>query len=364
MPLPPLPTRIAVGVRVQETKKNGRTGTVVSSVGLRKWEIRFDGDEAVEIKASAGALKICRNAYGTQSSPNKPSTSVTQAAPKTGRNKTRRGRGNTDTEAVGDEDSSLSSKGSSIVSNAGMSSINDGSGSNEDSSLATGSGNGSDSSIETSSSSEAFGSGSSSESSSKKNTFSSEPKRKGRKGSILLSAKRYLKGRGKKKKGRSSRLTQTRLEKLYTPRPLSESDSSEEDASNVESFSTSTGSNDGVFIPAEGEGFDDAREDSEDDDGRGDPKVCQNMDGEGTRVEFIDCPQKDKLYQAAKKKMEEEKEDLIMNKRTFTVEVKAKQKYEFGGRVEGRAKAPTYAGSCGTIIDILEGTDSRYTIQW
>ena len=360
MPLPPLPTRIAVGVRVQETKKNGRTGTVVSSVGLRKWEIRFDGEEAVEIKASAGALKIYRNAYGTQSSPNKPSTSVTQAAPKTGRNKTRRGRGNTDTEAVSN-DSSLSSKGSSNGSSAGTTSINDGSGSNEDSS-ATGGANGSDSSIETSSSSEAFGSGSSSESSSNKSTFSSEPKRKGRKGGILLSAKRYLKGRGKKKKGRS-RLTQTRLEKIYTPRPLSESDLSEEDASNVDSSSTSTGSNDGVFIPAEGEGFDDAFEDSEDDDGRGDPKVGQNMEGEGTRVEFIDCPQKDKLYQAAKKIMEEEKEDLITSKRTFTVEVKTKQKYEFGGRVEGRAKAPTYAGSRGTIIDILEGTD-RFSIQW
>ena len=168
--------------------------------------------------------------------------------------------------------------------------------------MAIGNANGSDSSIETSSSLEALGSGSSSESSSKQNTFSSEPKRKGRKGSILLSAKRYLKGRGKKKKGRSSRLTQPRLEKLYTPHPLSESDLSEEDASNVDSFSTSTGSNDGVFIQAEGEGFNDALEDSEDDDGRGDPKMGQNMDGEGTRVEFIDCPQKDKLYQAAKKK--------------------------------------------------------------
>ena len=61
--------------------------------------------------------------------------------------------------------------------------------------------------------------------------------------------------------------------------------------------------------------------------------------------------------------MEKDKEDLITSKHTFRVEVKTRQKYEFGGRVEGRAKAPTYAGSRGTIIDILEGTD-RFSIQW
>lgn len=47
--------------------------------------------------------------------------------------------------------------------------------------------------------------------------------------------------------------------------------------------------------------------------------------------------------------MEEEKEDLIItSKRTFMVEVKTKQKYEFGGIVEGRGKAPTY------MLDLVE----------
>ena len=88
--------------------------------------------------------------------------------------------------------------------------------------------------------------------------------------------------------------TKTKLtERLYTPRPMSDNESS------VSSFGV--GESGDVFIPAEGESFDNMEEGSEDDNGMRDPKVVQ--DGlNGTRVEYIDCPQKAKLYHAAKNK--------------------------------------------------------------
>ena len=92
-----------------------------------------------------------------------------------------------------------------------------------------------------------------------------------------------------------------------------------------------------MFTPEEGEGFDDAFEEEEDDNGKGDAKVMQDSEApDGARVEFIDCPQKSELYHAAKKKMEKEKESLIRKKHIIWVEVKTKQAYKFGGRVKGK----------------------------
>ena len=120
-----------------------------------------------------------------------------------------------------------------------------------------------------------------------------------------------------------------------------------------------------MFTPEEGEGFDDDIEDEEDDNGMGDARVMEDSEApDGARTEFIDCPQKSALYHAAKREMEKTKESLIAKKHTIRVEVKTKQSYNFGGRVEGRP-GTNFSGDRGTIIDGNEvmGKD-RYMIQW
>ena len=203
-----------------------------------------------------------------------------------------------------------------------------------------------------------------SKSSDRSTTSSSRSSRNKRKkqssNGFFLSAKKLIKRRGKNKRG--GKLTKTRLEdRLLTPRPTSESESA--DSSNGDVLSVaSAASGDAIFVPAEGEGFDDALEESDDGDGKGDPKEVQSSNPtEGTRVQFIDCPQKAKLFHAAKKKMEEKKEGLIRSKHTIRVEVKTRHAYEFGGRVEGRARSD-FAGHRGTITDVIDS--ERFQIQW
>ena len=338
--LPPAPRRIAVGVRVQERKKkeDARIGTVIRAEGLRLWDVQFDDEDGTEVKSSGGALRIYMGAYGKQDTPKKSlATSVQPAPPKTGRvrkanTKTNGGSGSTSEGSVenySDDDDDFPGTERSVVSS--------------DNSDAR-------SSEESASNSFSFGEHSDTASSSPPRSKRSRKKKK----SLFSSAKKVLSQhrRGGRKKGTSLQGT-----RLFTPRPLSEDDSS--------SLSGIPCDN-AVFTPEEGEGFDDAFEEEEDDNGKGDARVMQDSEAhDGARVEFIDCPQKSELYHAAKKKMEKEKESLIGKKHTIRVEVKTKHAYKFGGRVEGR-KSTDFAGCRGTIIDIIDVNDKndRYMIQW
>ena len=337
MELPTRPVRIAVGVRVQERKKDGRTGTVLEAAGLRKWVVQFDGEDGTEVKSSSGALQIYMEAYAKQDTPKKSlATSVQPAPPKTGRLR------KANTKANGVRDST--SEGS--VENY---SDDDDDFPGTKRSVASSDNSDARSSEESGSNSFSFGEHSYTDSSSPPRSKRSRKKKK----SLFSSAKKVLSQhrRGGRKKGASLQGT-----RLFTPRPLSEDDSS--------SLSSIPCDN-AVFTPEEGEGFDDAFEEEEDDNGKGDAKVMQDSEApDGARVEFIDCPQKSELYHAAKKKMEKEKESLIRKKHTIRVEVKTKQAYKFGGRAEGR-KNTDFAGCRGTIIDVIDVNDNdRYMIQW
>lgn len=337
MELPTRPVRIAVGVRVQERKKDGRTGTVLEAAGLRKWVVQFDGEDGTEVKSSSGALQIYMEAYAKQDTPKKSlATSVQPAPPKTGRLR----KANTKTNEVRDS----TSEGS--VENY---SDDDDDFPGTKRSVASSDNSDARSSEESASNSFSFGEHSDTDSSSPPRSKRSRKKKK----SLFSSAKKVLSQhrRGGRKKGASLQGT-----RLFTPRPLSEDDSS--------SLSSIPCDN-AVFTPEEGEGFDDAFEEEEDDNGKGDAKVMQDSEApDGARVEFIDCPQKSELYHAAKKKMEKEKESLIRKKHIIRVEVKTKQAYKFGGRVEGR-KNTDFAGCRGTIIDVIDVNDNdRYMIQW
>ena len=338
MELPTPPARIAVGVRVQERKKDGHTGTILEAAGLRKWVIQFDGEDGTEVKASGGALRIYMEAYAKQDTPKKSlATSVQPAPPKTGRvrkanTKTNGGSGSTSKGSVensSDDDDDF--PGTESVASSDNSDVR--------------------SSEESSSNSSSFGEHSDTDSSSPPCSKRSRKK----KNSLFSSAKKIFsqRRRGGMKKGASLQGI-----RLFTPRPLSEDDSSRSSSIPCD--------NDVVFTPEEGEGFDDAFEEEEDDNGMGDARVMQDSEApDGARVEFIDCPQKSALYHAAKKKMEKEKESLIDKKHTIRVEVKTKHAYKFGGRVEGR-KNTDFAGCRGTIIDVIDVNDDDdwYMIQW
>ena len=62
--------------------------------------------------------------------------------------------------------------------------------------------------------------------------------------------------------------------------------------------------------------------------------------------------------------MEAQKEELIRDSHVIQVEVKTKNKYEFGGRVEGRATSTYFAGCFGTIVDAVDPEAKLYLIQW
>ena len=335
MKLPAPPDCITVGMRVQERKKDGRTGTVLEAAGLRKWVVQFDGEDGTEVKSSGGALRIYTEAYPKRATPKKSlATSVQPAPPKTGRAR---------------------KAGTKIAEGSGSSSEGSVENSSDDDNAFPGtesvaSSDSSEEEQESFSNSSSSGGHSDTDSSSPLHSKRSRKKKK----SLLLSAKKVFsqRRRGGRKKGASLQGT-----RLFTPRPLSEDDS-------LSSRSIPCDDN-GVFTPEEGEGFDDAFEEEEDDNGMGDARMMQDSDApDGARVEFIDCPQKSALYHAAKKKMEKEKETLINKKHTIRVEVNTKHAYKFGGRVEGRNNTD-FAGCRGTIIDVIDvNDDDRYLIQW
>lgn len=129
------------------------------------------------------------------------------------------------------------------------------------------------------------------------------------------------------------------------------------DSSNV--FGSNSFDSD-VYIPEEDDGFDDGFEKEEDDKCQGEPKLITDNQG-GTRTEYLDEPQKNEKYQAAKKMMDGQKEKLIEEKHKIVVEVKSKKAYVFGGRVEGRASTE-FAECLGTITEVID--KNRYRIQW
>ena len=88
MPQANIPTHIADGVRVQEWGGDGCIGTVIGAAGQQQWNVKFDGNDVLEIKSSAGALKIYQEGYGKLSKPKHPAArSIPEAKPKTGRGK-------------------------------------------------------------------------------------------------------------------------------------------------------------------------------------------------------------------------------------------------------------------------------------
>ena len=289
------------------------------------------------MKSSGGALRIYTEAYAKQDTPKKSlATSVQAAPPRTGR--TGKAKENTSNDRVSGSTSEESIKDSSD---------------DDDDFLAGESVASSDNSnMRGSSSVESFHTNDSS--SDEHSGSSSDSPRQNKRRSLLSTAKKLLSQRRHGGKKRRAALKRTQLfTPLLTPRPLSEDDSSS---------SSSIPCNNAVFTPEEGEGFDDAFEEEEDDNGMGDARVMQDSEApDGARVEFIDCPQKSALYHAAKKEMEKTKESLIDKKHTIRVEVKTQHAYKFGGRVEGRKKSD-FAGCRGTIIDVID--EDQYMIQW
>lgn len=308
-----LPTRIGVGVRVVERKNGGRIGTVIEAGGKRVWKVQFDGADELENKSSIGALKIHKEAYGVQESTpsSKAAPTVCAAVPKTGR----RDDGN----AHSDQSSSSSESDENEV----------------DSSFAA--------------------SASTTDSDNNATTPNQNKKRPKKKIDAFAAAKKSLPKAARKALKKTTRQMNNLLS---TPRTPTDSD---DDGSDISSFGGGDSSADtaNVFIPAEDEGFDDEMEMDEDDDCRGDPKQFQ--DDHGSRTEFIDCPQRRDLYDAAKKRMEEEKEKLIAEEEIVYVEIKSKRKYEFGARVRGRKNTGRF-NKYGTITDVLN--PKRYEILW
>ncbi|EJK48904.1 hypothetical protein THAOC_32261, partial [Thalassiosira oceanica] len=301
--------RIAKGSRVQERAEPGRIGTVIGAVGKGKWEVQFDGEGAIEVKASRGALTLYERATGKKESHNKPATSVQAAAPKTGR----KGRGSSrSTHPSSDDD------------------VDD----NDD-----------EEDFDEDYDEESSYDGSSSSSALRKPT----PPRKKKLRVLASSAKKIVSlPRRRKNMGRKQ---------LFTPRSKSPSREDSLDSSNV--FGSNSFDSD-VYIPEEDDGFDDGFEKEEDDKCQGEPKLITDNQG-GTRTEYLDEPQKNEKYQAAKKMMDGQKEKLIEEKHKIVVEVKSKKAYVFGGRVEGRASTE-FAECLGTITEVID--KNRYRIQW
>jgi len=162
---------------------------------------------------------------------------------------------------------------------------------------------------------------------------------------LLSSAKKLFTPRGERKNEEHA------SSPLLTPRaytPSLQSLSSPSSLLSSKSNSSNFASN--VFAAEESEGFDDGVEEVENDNGTGDPKNLQ--DSNGGQLEYIVMPQKKDLYHAAKKKMLKEREQMLKDKFTINVQVKTKQAYEFGGRVEGR-KGGAFESYSGTIIDVI-----------
>ena len=106
--------------------------------------------------------------------------------------------------------------------------------------------------------------------------------------------------------------------------------------------------------------FNDSEEDKEDVNGQGTKTNTVNVDG-GEQADFFDVPQKAELYKQAVKIMKEDKAKLIESNHTIIKTVKPQNKYDIGGKVEGRAQT-VKAGEKGTIIDVCD--DDVFLIEW
>lgn len=148
---------------------------------------------------------------------------------------------------------------------------------------------------------------------------------------------------------------------LLTPRTLSPSMSSRRLFSNDETSHNSE-SNDSEEDSGESEdaSFDDEEEDEEDENGKGTKTIIVDDDG-GEQVDFFDEPQKDHLYKQAVKIMKEDKKNLIKSNHEIIKTVKPQNKYDIGGKVEGRART-IKAGEKGTIIDVCD--DDVFLVEW
>ena len=317
------PSRIAVGVRVQEIAKAKRTGTVNGKFGQTRWIVVFDGETKEEKKTSA-QLRIHQDSYGKQTkTPERRTRTVIAEQPKTGRPPRRAATGG----AVYREEDSQEGESfevdiSGIVNNSSEQSV--------------------EASADYSNGSKAsFSHGSSREDSS----LESKSKDKSFFASITQSAKKYFSRKGK--------------EGMAKPKPRKLDDRfSVLTFSHINSF-------DEVFVQEEGEGFNDYLEFKEDDPGLGEPKVLGGCGGEvDGRVDFIDEPQKNALYQAAKAKMEKERAMLVKNEHKVKVKVKPIKSFEVMGRVEGK-KNTDLEGHRGTIEEVLgKGKTMRFQVKW
>ena len=69
MPSLKVPRGLGEAVRVQEKKSSKRVGTIIKSVGPKRWKVRFDDEEEGSFKELPSAsLKIYRAAYGNPKS--------------------------------------------------------------------------------------------------------------------------------------------------------------------------------------------------------------------------------------------------------------------------------------------------------
>ena len=261
MPKGKVPTRIAVGVRVAEKGNHGRVGVVKAAAGKGKWHVLFDGEDDTEEKKSLGGLRIYKEGYGKVATPKKPAKSVKAALPKTGQRKGwRRTKATDNKNTNGDTNGNNSANSNRVcgssdegsdVEHSGDTSSNGGS----DDIVSPGSDKSSSSGSDCSKSS-SDNWGESCDGISSGGLYSENDCAPNEKG-LLSAAKNSVKklfGRDRTKT-RKKKLPRVRLEeRLSTPRPLSQySNSSESEQQND------------VFVPEEGEDFDNSLEEEEDD---------------------------------------------------------------------------------------------------
>jgi hypothetical protein len=333
-------------VRVKERIKGGRVGTIEGAAGTRLWNVRFDGQTTSEVTKSA-VLKINDESYGAQpKSPTPNIRTVRKVEPRTGR------RRNANI-AIDDDDIEVQLEESSSEDSSG-----DGSSSSEDSSVVSDSdGDSSDSNAAAAATYKGKGKG-------KKNSkmFLDESSSNSYESDELSSEEEEDSYTTPKKKATSSIVSSisSSASRLFTPKSSRSSSSSRRLFDQDSSPQSIASVNDNVFIPEEGEGFDDSQEGEEDDACVGTKCVTFDEDG-GERFDFIDEPQKAEKYNKAKKKYDKEKKKLIDKRHVFKVEVKSRNSYEVGGRVQGRQKS-LFDKWYGTIIECLG--DNRYLIEW
>lgn len=378
MPKVDLPTRFAEGVRVQEKKATKRIGTIKSAAGTRLWNVQFRGEAEEEKKASA-ALRICREAYGASAkSPHRPAVSVSEEA-RTGAKKKRAERRNkndndgprssTSDGARPDDDAPSEVDGAAAATDDDNDEDYD---DDEDESKSVDQDYSFDRSSSSSSSSDDDGLASYFDNSSVENG-TPPTKNKGRAGNprkkkedgLNATAKKLrnaVKRRNKKKKTtpkrRPRQLFKSTDEHLYTP--VDDEHDGWDDSEDFISPGLDAEANNGMYVPEEGEGFDDALEDEEDDDGCGDPKNMTDANGRA-RTDNFDKPQSAAHFHFQKKNWEEKKRKLVEKKRVIEVDIKTTNKYEFAGRVEGR-NGTTFANCSGTIVEVLE--NDQFRVQW